>query len=441
MSELGQISVPGSVRLGERLDLVQYLENAPSRPSWGGPGGGSINPADVWVMTPPRDGPGMQRLSYRLEPAGEQMVLSGEDLKTGHLILGSPGSGKTVLVMHLVRQVLALNRHDPKLRYGALILDPKATLVAPVRRLMADAGRERDLRIINPSILDRAGESVNLIDARMNPAELAKALVLSARAARAVDVSDQFWSLSWGNVFAAALILLRWYDERPVTLCRLLDALSPGREARREIEHIADEAERAADLLPRGSYRELSTAVGDIRRFYHADYVGTVEEIIKAAYGRFQGPGLEMFSVAAKGGPGTRPLYDDIIDNGRVVLVSMPPGDPQLARTLCTLIKCLFQITVLGRKERVLRGSAGLTNLTRPLLIACDEFGEVATELPAEPVGDGHFFALAREAGCMGILGLQGISTLEKAVRQSCPRSRRRRAPSCCRPATTRPWS
>jgi hypothetical protein len=295
--------------------------------------------------------------------------------------------------MHLVRQVLALNRHDPKLRYGALILDPKATLVAPVRRLMADAGRERDLRIINPSILDRAGESVNLIDARMNPAELAKALVLSARAARAVDVSDQFWSLSWGNVFAAALILLRWYDERPVTLCRLLDALSPGREARREIEHIADEAERAADLLPRGSYRELSTAVGDIRRFYHADYVGTVEEIIKAAYGRFQGPGLEMFSVAAKGGPGTRPLYDDIIDNGRV----------------------------LGRKERVLRGSAGLTNLTRPLLIACDEFGEVATELPAEPVGDGHFFALAREAGCMGILGLQGISTLEKAVRQSWP--------------------
>jgi hypothetical protein len=432
MNRPDQISVAGAVHLGERLHLQQRAPTPDVAVSFAQPGMGSINPADIWPVSPAPGRFDAVRMTYTFEPTGRQMRISGEGLKTGYLVLGSPGSGKTVLILHLLRQLLALNADDPGRKYGALILDPKATLADRIRRMLADAGRpDDDLIVINPAELERTGRQFNPIDVSISAGELGKRLVLAARSARAVEVSDQFWSLSWGNVFGAALNLLQWREGRVVTLRRLLDALSPvpgsamvdGR-AVREIEHIAKAAAAEAVTLPAGSYRDLLKAVDDIRRFYAADYVGTVEEIFNAAYGQFRESRLDMFSPdeTGPGEPREMNFYDDIIENGKVVLVSVPNDQPQLARTLCTLIKCLFQTTVLGRKERVLRGSGRLTNFTRPLLLACDEFGEVATELPAEPVGDGQFFDEAREAGCMGILGVQGISALESAVKESWPR-------------------
>ena len=67
----------------------------------------------------------------------------------------------------------------------------------------------------------------------------------------------------------------------------------------------------------------------------------------------------------------------------------------------------------MSRLERFESGK--LTNFLRPVFIACDEYAEVASEVPGQPVGDGRFFSLARQNGCMGLLATQSIHTLENS--------------------------
>ena len=69
-----------------------------------------------------------------------------------------------------------------------------------------------------------------------------------------------------------------------------------------------------------------------------------------------------------------------------MVLVSIPPSEAGMAKILCTVVKLLFQRTVLSRLERVTAGT--LTNFERPLLFMCDEYSDVASEVPGEPAGD-----------------------------------------------------
>ena len=49
------------------------------------------------------------------------------------------------------------------------------------------------------------------------------------------------------------------------------------------------------------------------------------------------------------------------------------------------------------------------------MFLACDEYSEIASEVPGQPVGDGRFFALARENGCFGILATQSVHVLENS--------------------------
>jgi hypothetical protein len=53
-----------------------------------------------------------------------------------------------------------------------------------------------------------------------------------------------------------------------------------------------------------------------------------------------------------------------------------------------------------------------LKSCRRPLIIACDEYGEVASEVPGQ-IGDGDFFSQARQFGCMGLLATQSVNVLQ----------------------------
>jgi type IV secretory pathway TraG/TraD family ATPase VirD4 len=48
-------------------------------------------------------------------------------------------------------------------------------------------------------------------------------------------------------------------------------------------------------------------------------------------------------------------------------------------------------------------------------MLACDEYGEIASEVPGQPMGDGHFFSLAREFGCMGLIATQSVNRLQSS--------------------------
>src|SRR5690606_32350201 len=106
-------------------------------------------------------------------------------------------------------------------------------------------------------------------------------------------------------------------------------------------------------------------------------------------------------------------FYDQIIDDGKIVLVSVSPSDPGMAKTICTLVKCLFQQSVLSRLARVRAGT--LRNFTRPVLLACDEYSGIASEVPGEPMGDGHFFSLSRQNGCMALIATQSVNMLQSS--------------------------
>ena len=420
-----KITVDGSIELGALHELVQ----APRRRS-------GIESKFATRGT----GPEIARDARRFEPkdtlgeilefrygtdSRDTLRIRGAGMVTSFGIFGAPGCGKTVLLMHLLEQVLAHSGEDRSRQYGALILDPKAALVEAVIDAVEKAGRRNDLVVINTDQLNRSAQRINVIDSSLDAYELGAILVLAGRSA-GVDASDPFWFQEWTNLFASTISILRTHaalyptasGPRPVSLRRMLDAIFDEEDAdedrgwprERVIQRIARDLAARIDRLGAAQQRDVTVDLRQLERFYRQDYVGTIEAFVTKAFGMFRRSRLQCYSDESPrlSGPG---FYEDIIDKGRIVLVSISPSEPALAKTLCTLVKCLFQRSVLARRD--LLASRTITNSTRPLVIACDEYSEIASEVPGQSMGDGQFLALAREYGCMALLATQSVNVLQ----------------------------
>jgi type IV secretory pathway TraG/TraD family ATPase VirD4 len=46
----------------------------------------------------------------------------------------------------------------------------------------------------------------------------------------------------------------------------------------------------------------------------------------------------------------------------------------------------------------------------------CDEYSDVASEVPGEPAGDAYFFSLSRQFGCMGLIATQSVNMLQSSA-------------------------
>jgi len=350
-----------------------------------------------------------------------ELYIEGAGLVTSYGIFGAPGSGKTVLLMHLLEQVLGHSAREPDKRYGALILDPKAALIDDITEIAKKTGRLDDLDIISTNDLNERGKKVNVIDCSLDPYELGSILVLAGRSA-GIDASDPFWFQEWSNLFASTFSLLRteaWLNmpmsgQTPVTLRQLIDALFEevdadevrGYPRERIVQRLVRTLSKRLNQLPNDMRHDVLVDIRQIERFYRQNYAGTIEAFITKAFGMFRRWKYQCYSDDTPG-PGRPPFYEDIIENGRIVLVSISPSEPILAKTLCTLIKCLFQRTVLSRGQ-----NPAIAN-QRPLVIACDEYSEIASEVPGQSMGDGQFLALARQYGCMAIFATQSVNVLE----------------------------
>jgi TraM recognition site of TraD and TraG len=414
-----RIIVDGRVHLGRARRLVQRAE-APEPADWFFDAGRPAGMAAI-EYAPPAHAPGelaVERLSYSLAPAPGELFIEGDGLCASYGIFGAPGSGKTFLMMHLLGQLLALNRADADRKYGALILDPKAALIDQIRKKAADAGREADLIVINTDELIARGEALNPLDVSLDPRDLGQVISLAAQSA-GVATSDPYWLLAQQNLFGAALYVLSLGND-VVTMRALVDAvltIEDDRPRERRIVRIARRRKAQLDQLPDGTRQDAAMAINQVERFFsqQSDSVATIAEIVTRAYGVFlrsryacYSPRESVARVRLR-----QNLYDRIIDEGKLVLVSLSNQEPELAKTLCTLLKCLFQRTVLGRLERVRTGR--LRNFQRPLLIACDEYGQIASEVPGQSMGDGDFFSLARQQGCMGLLATQSVNVLQSS--------------------------
>jgi Type IV secretory system Conjugative DNA transfer len=348
-------------------------------------------------------------IRQELQATNEMIALNGEEaLKLSYGIFGSPGSGKTRLFLGMSRKALEYQRNNHDLRFGALILDPKAALIEQVKEIMTQTGRDpENLTVLN--LIEASKNPVNILKCSFDPFELGRLLVIIARSA-GLSVSDPYWMNVMGDLLGAALFLWRRHlrsnrDPSP-TLKQVLDSiLNDDENGRTDLQHLATIAKFSLQSPDCQDRNALKTAISRVNRFYQdSRQVNAVSSTLSRAYGAFQLDRYECFS----GTSDEDSIYDQIIRDGKVVMVSMSPADADAAKTLCTLVKCLFQQTVLGRHER-------MPLHKRPVLLACDEFSVIATELKGESIGDGHFFALARENRCMGLLATQSVHTLKNS--------------------------
>jgi hypothetical protein len=279
-----------------------------------------------------------------------------------------------------------MNGDDPERKFGALILDPKAALIEEVQKACKKAGREADLVVLNTEFMQGEAQSVNLIDCALDPHELGRMLVLAAQSA-GVGASEPFWFGAWTNLFGAAVYLLQWLDKRILTLRRLMDAvilietndekLGP----QREIQRLAREGRTLLPGMSADQKSDALQAISQVENFYSqkSDSIATVEMLMTQAYAGFQQSRWKCYSAEGFNIPGESrsTFYDQIVDDGKIVLVSVSPADPGMAKVLCTLVKTLFQMTVVGRLARVRAGT--LKNFKRPLALVVDEYSEVAS--------------------------------------------------------------
>ena len=267
-----KILVEGSVQIGTSLTLVQAprRKRASHRFSIGLPEDGVLAKSDRRnaLATPGRLP--VQELTWTLHSVEGNACIENRGLTASYGIFGAPGCGKTFMLMHLLRQLMALAPDHADRRYGALIVDPKAAMITQVSTAMKAAGRSDDLVVLNPrELLNAHNGGVNIIDTGLSPAELGRVLILAAQSA-GIGASEPFWFGAWRNLFTAALPLLAWIEPQVTTLTSLMDAVliveptGQGGIDERRIQRMARDARgRLAELGP-GDRRDMELCIGQI---------------------------------------------------------------------------------------------------------------------------------------------------------------------------------
>jgi type IV secretory pathway TraG/TraD family ATPase VirD4 len=179
---------------------------------------------------------------------------------------------------------------------------------------------------------------------------------------------------------------------------------------------IRDARPRLASL-PEDERQDLELAIADIEGFYRQepDNIATVETLVRRAYSGFLRSKWKRYSAPSPNLPNANQatFYDQIVDEGKVVLVSVSPSEPMMAKVICTLVKVLFQRTILSRLDRVRSGT--LKNFKRLVVMAVDEYSAVASEIQGQPMGDGLFFSQCRQNGCIGLVATQSVNLLQSS--------------------------
>lgn len=463
MAKSRKIRVDGEILIGDELDLLEvHGKSADQHKKIYPTEGGFLPESEYRLKDPiPKEDIKQNAINYRFEKKGNPLIVGDQGLVLQYGILGGPGSGKTNLLMHLLRQIVSHKRSDRDRKFGGLILDPKAALIAQVESIFHELGREEDLIVINNRTLHANG-GVNIIDCMLSPMDLGGALVAAAQSS-GIGSSEPYWFQQMAQVFGSILTLLRLtVPHSPPTLAKVIDVatgiirgqskpeskldrllkdsteeyikLGEMANVLRKINKKADgqrddTLEALAEALEKldesalsparvsriieNELNNIGTALNGLEQFISSDPENriTVLQFMKQAFGVFLLQENACYST--NNCAGNEAFYDQIINEGKFVLVSTGPHEIVISSILPTLIKWIFQRTVLSRFERFERFE--LHNEVRPILFMADEYHTVATQLEGSPFGDSEFFSQAREFGALSFIATQSVEQLRNS--------------------------
>jgi hypothetical protein len=339
---------------------------------------------------------GDRELVYERVLQANDPVLQGAGLFQTMLIFGGPGAGKTHLFKRYLKSLL-----DHPDNPGALILDPKGVLFEWLSENLS-AERREDLVPVTRDGKHR----IDLLRAPLDDKDIGR-LVAEVALAESPSI-DEGWAVLLVDLLESAAVVLR-ADGQPVTMQSLLASVLSRKPFRftDSSEILKYPIEVSAQYCPETT-PDVSSAMDRIQQFY--DVVSTeerqrrfVRQLLSASLGELASSHWSSLSAS----DAEFDLYDGIISEHKVVLVSVGQQAPAFQRSLCSLIKAVFQQAVLAR----LSANGPAKPSRKFFILATDEYAQVVTEGRSGLVSDSQFFSQSREAGCMSLLALQSIAT------------------------------
>lgn len=320
------------------------------------------------------------------------------------LITGSIGAGKTTgTTLTYLEQILNNFTPTPSI----LVIDPKGTFAAETLKMVRTKNlSERLLHFnlagtvkFNPIYAPRALQDAKFMDV---------AYMISSAASNFMGKSSDssFWEVNSFTLIKNALayciakneyytfldlhdaILLAVDDRIPEKLLELIETGEFNEEEkfnlRRAYEYFDGEF-RALDKKIKSSI--LATATAFLNQFqeYHAHKIFC--------------PKKEDITLAS---------LDVAVDKGLFVVLDI--ASPSLAKSMGTLLKLLYEQSVLDRLKYPARGRESAA------VLLVDEYQDVVTVSNGSLIGDEKFFAKAREANAVSIVATQSFSSLQNAI-------------------------
>ena len=324
---------------------------------------------------------------------------------TGNLFIsGSIGSGKSQIVLRLLKQILANFSAVPTL----LAIDPKRTFVRELRKIIEAQGMSDRLLWVS---LDGT--------VKFNPiwyegmlrnsafTSVANTLRLASMNFLGSSSDSRFWEQSSFNLLKNALVYCAARHDY-FTFRELYDALVLARDSGLGAE-LADclkegswDAEETDNILMAAKYfeNEFSRMDEKIRTSILATATGFLNEFLEYRVSRILSPAREEITLTTVG---------QAVRDGKLICLYIE--NDSLARSIGTLFKLLYQEAVL---ERV---NVAAAPDTRYAVLVMDEYQDVATSGGGAGLGDDRYLAKARESKAITIAATQSVSSLENAIR------------------------
>lgn len=338
------------------------------------------------------------------DDAPQWVTLDRRALNGNVLVTGSIGSGKTQgTILTYFDQALKNFNPCP----SVLAVDPKGSFIAEARKIIKSHGlSQRTLHLslggevfFNPIYDPDALKSARYLDI---------AYMIQAAGANFLGRSSDsvFWESHSFNLIRHSLAYcaasLHYY-----TFLDLYDAIlrAIGNELPEKIKEVLEtkalDTEERFNLTRAFDY--FSLEFGALEERVRTSILATATAFLN----QFQEYQASRIFCPAEKTPRLRSM-DDVIDSGQILLLDI--ASPALAKSMGTVIKLLYQQSLLDRLKDTRRGKATCS------LILVDEYQDVVTTSNGTSIGDDRFLAKAREANAITVVATQSLASLNDAI-------------------------